>query len=45
MNVDEISRRLRVFAEERDWDEFHSPKNLAMELGGEVGELVEILQW
>src|SRR5262249_47109083 len=37
--------RLRQFAAERDWDQFHSPKNLAMALAGEVGELLEIFQW
>ena len=30
---------------ERDWEQFHSPKNLAMALTGEVGELTEIFQW
>lgn len=33
------------FARARDWDRFHSPKNLAMALAGEVGELVEVFQW
>jgi dCTP diphosphatase len=36
---------LRAFAKERDWDQFHSPKNLAMALAGETGELIEKLQW
>jgi dCTP diphosphatase len=36
---------LQKFADERDWQPFHSPKNLAMALTGEVGELVEIFQW
>jgi len=36
---------LRAFAAERDWDRFHSPKNLAMALAGEAGELVEVFQW
>lgn len=36
---------LQKFADERDWQQFHSPKNLAMALTGEVGELVEIFQW
>ncbi len=36
---------LRAFAEERDWAQFHNPKNLAMALTGEVGELVEHFQW
>lgn len=33
------------FAADRDWTQFHTPKNLAMALAGEVGELVEIFQW
>ncbi len=36
---------LRDFARERDWDQFHSPKNLVMALAGETGELIEKLQW
>lgn len=36
---------LDEFAEARNWRQFHSPKNLAMALTGEVGELVEIFQW
>ena len=36
---------LRRFAAERDWDKFHTPKNLAMALAGEAGELLEIFQW
>jgi NTP pyrophosphatase (non-canonical NTP hydrolase) len=37
--------RLRAFAEERDWDQFHSPKNLSMALMVEVAELMEHFQW
>ncbi len=37
--------RLREFARERDWDQFHSPKNLAMALMAESAELVEHFQW
>ncbi|WP_041277457.1 nucleotide pyrophosphohydrolase [Desulfotalea psychrophila] len=40
-----IQEKLRVFAQERNWDQFHSPKNLAMALAGEAGELLEIFQW
>ena len=36
---------LRRFAADRDWDQFHAPKNLAMALAGEVGELLEHFQW
>jgi dCTP diphosphatase len=41
----ELQQRLRDFAAERDWDRFHSPKNLAMALSVEAAELVEELQW
>ena len=36
--------RLRVFAADRNWDQFHNPKNLAMALIAEAGELVEPFQ-
>lgn len=36
---------MREFAAERDWDQFHSPKNLAMALSVEVSELLEHFQW
>lgn len=45
MNIDEIQARLADFAKEREWEQFHSPKNLSMALAGEVGELLEIFQW
>jgi dCTP diphosphatase len=41
----ELIRELREFARERDWEQFHSPKNLAMALSVEVAEIVEIFQW
>ena len=37
--------RLRTFADERDWDQFHTPKNLAMALMVETAELLEHFQW
>jgi dCTP diphosphatase len=40
-----LRARLAVFAAERDWDQFHNPKNLAMAVAGEAGELVEHFQW
>lgn len=40
-----LAEVVRHFAAERDWEQFHSPKNLVMALTGEVGELVEIFQW
>ena len=45
MNIEKIQARLADFAKERDWEQFHSPKNLSMALAGEVGELLEIFQW
>lgn len=45
VDVSALTEELRAFADERDWGQFHSPKNLAMALTGEVGELVEIFQW
>ncbi|HEX5043774.1 MAG TPA: nucleotide pyrophosphohydrolase [Candidatus Polarisedimenticolaceae bacterium] len=45
MDLDELKDRLRRFAAEREWDQFHSPKNLAMALSVEVAELVEHFQW
>ncbi len=36
---------LRQFSSDRDWDQFHTPKNIAMALSAEVGELTELFQW
>ena len=44
-SLERLSRRLAEFAAERDWDQFHNPKNLAMALAGEAGELIEHFQW
>lgn len=41
----QLSARLRDFARERDWEQFHSPKNLSMALIAEAAELVEHFQW
>lgn len=40
-----LAVRLRAFVREREWERFHTPKNLAMALAGEVGELVAEFQW
>ena len=45
MNIDELTASLREFAAEREWEQFHTPKNLAMALVGEAGELVAEFQW
>jgi NTP pyrophosphatase (non-canonical NTP hydrolase) len=44
-DVDDLAERLRAFADTRDWQRYHTPKNLLMALSGEVGELVSELQW
>jgi NTP pyrophosphatase (non-canonical NTP hydrolase) len=41
----ELIKNIRNFAQQRDWDQFHSPKNLAMALSVEVAEIVEHFQW
>ncbi|MDT8910314.1 nucleotide pyrophosphohydrolase [Amycolatopsis sp. PS_44_ISF1] len=45
MNLEELIQRLRDFAAARDWEPFHTPKNLVMALSGEVGELISLFQW
>jgi len=44
-NLESLRERLRRFVSERDWDQFHNPKNLVMALSVEAGELVEHFQW
>jgi NTP pyrophosphatase (non-canonical NTP hydrolase) len=43
--LESLREQLQDFAAERDWDQFHSPKNLAMALSAEAGELLEVFQW
>ncbi|ELI9042549.1 TPA: nucleotide pyrophosphohydrolase [Pseudomonas aeruginosa] len=45
VDVGQLAAALERFAAERNWAQFHSPKNLVMALTGEVGELSEIFQW
>ena len=45
LDVTALQDAIARFARDRDWEQFHSPKNLAMALTGEVGELVELFQW
>ena len=45
ITLDELRERLRRFAAERDWDRYHSPKNLASALIVEAAELLEHFQW
>ncbi|HET9651692.1 MAG TPA: nucleotide pyrophosphohydrolase [Usitatibacter sp.] len=44
-DLEELRDRLREFTAARDWDQFHSPKNLSMALAGEAAEILEIFQW
>lgn len=43
--VAELRARVLAFARERDWEQFHSPKNLSMALAAEAGELMEHFLW
>lgn len=45
LDVGKIKKKLREFSNKRDWDKFHTPKNLSMALSVEIAELVEIFQW
>ncbi len=44
-DLEQIRLAVRRFTAEREWEPFHSPKNLAMALAGEAGELVSLFQW
>ncbi|KAL2530116.1 NTP Pyrophosphohydrolase MazG-related [Forsythia ovata] len=45
LTLEELKEKMANFAKERDWDQFHSPRNLLFALVGEVRELSEIFQW
>jgi NTP pyrophosphatase (non-canonical NTP hydrolase) len=45
INLSQLQQRLRKFAEAREWEQFHSPKNLACALSVEASELLEHFQW
>jgi dCTP diphosphatase len=45
LDVEQIKLLLRDYSAERDWNKFHNPKNLAMSLACESGELLEIFRW
>jgi NTP pyrophosphatase (non-canonical NTP hydrolase) len=44
-DLESLRAQLREFTTARDWNQFHSPKNLAMALSAESGELLEVFQW
>lgn len=43
--IEELRSKIQIFVDERDWGQFHTPKNLVMSLAVEVGELMEPFQW
>lgn len=45
MNIEKMLKYQRKFIEDRNWEQFHSPKNIAMALNVESSELLEIFQW
>lgn len=45
LNLTHLEKQLVQFTRERDWEQFHTPKNLAMALGVEAAELMELFQW
>ena len=45
MDIEKIKEFQREFAKARDWEQFHTPKNLSMALSVEASELMEIFQW
>ena len=45
MNLEEITEKIRRFRDERDWAQFHNPKDMAMALSIEAGELMEQFLW
>ena len=45
MDLDKYKAKIQKFANARDWDQFHNPKNLSMALSAEIGELLDIFQW
>ena len=44
-DIEALAERLKQFADARDWEKFHTPKNLAMAVAGEAGELAAEFQW
>ena len=45
MSVEDLQELLRQFADERDWNQFHTPRNLILAIQAELGELSELVQW
>ncbi len=45
MDLEVIKQVIQEFVDERDWEQYHTPKNIAMDLSVEASELVEVFQW
>ena len=45
LNIKQLQKKIQEFAAERDWQQFHTPKNIAMALTVEASELLELFQW
>ncbi|XP_059632329.1 uncharacterized protein LOC132274974 [Cornus florida] len=45
ISLKDLSKKLQEFASARDWEKYHTPRNLLLAMVGEVGELSEIFQW
>lgn len=45
IDTENLEKALQRFSDERNWDQFHTPRNLILALTGELGELAEIFQW
>lgn len=44
-SIAEIRKKVRIFVKERDWEQYHTPRNLAESISIEAGELLQIFQW
>ena len=44
-DIQRLAAEIKKFADARDWEQFHTPKNLSMAIAGEAGELVAEFQW
>ena len=45
ITLDEIKKKIKLFVQARDWEKFHSPKNISMSIAIEAAELMEHFQW
>ena len=45
VNIEKLKEKVKHFVRERDWEKFHNPKDLAISISVEAGELLELFQW